>query len=337
MSIIPPIGLYPLSVVLLFFVASCTSMKYQSNQQETDQAVHTPGGSVDKQKIENQDESSCLVCFNEIPMDERLVFCPNVRESTNNKHLLCIDCIQQLAKLSKSVHYTCPLCKHLILIANIDVVAVCIKSIKRGLKPSQWIAQYPLMIMDALKKVKDLDGLSALLHQLLKMGNILLEHGYLDDWERYMVILKKGYQIEINYCQDSLVHVAAKYGYKKVLERLINLFPIYLDINSINHRYMTPLYCAVRNNQSEIVQLLLVSDQIDLAAVEGCGGEYLLYVAIHNGDLAMVKLLMESKQIQLNAMDGYNVLHCAIIAHHLDIVNFLTQSENRYKVDGEVW
>ena len=277
---------------------------------------------------------------------------------------------------------------------KIDVVTAVIPSLKKDLKIAQFITQYLDMIIDTLTRVNHLNGFEEPLNELLKIGNMLLEHEYIDTFKSCITLFEKANQIKINYLQDSLVHVAAKYGYKQVLEQLINLSPIYLDINSINHNYRTPLYCSVSNNhldivellltsdkidltctnhkaerllhcainngylaiaklliqskkidlqatdrqgktplycavrsrQSEIVKLLLASDRIDLAAVEGCGGEYLLDLAINNGDLEMVKLLMASQQIHLNAMAGYNVLHCAIIENHLEILSFLIQS-----------
>ena len=81
MSIIPPIALYHLSVVVLCFFASCSKIVYQSNQQERDNTKHPQSESVDKQELETQDDSACLVCFNEIPIRERLVFCPNVKKA----------------------------------------------------------------------------------------------------------------------------------------------------------------------------------------------------------------------------------------------------------------
>ena len=86
---------------------------------------------------------------------------------------------------------------------------------------------------------------------------------------------------------------------------------------------MTPLYCAVCNGHTEIVEYLLINDAD--VSIKTAIGRYVYHNTAYNGNLNILKILVSHNSIHVNDVDNENftALHLAVRQNHEDVVKYL--------------
>jgi len=133
--------------------------------------------------------------------------------------------------------------------------------------------------------------------------------------------------------ENSLYHllfIGIIYGNKKLIKYLINQD---IDINYLSeneeNESLTPLICAIKNKQNNIIKFLLKSSRIDVNKPNKEGLTPLIY-AIKNKQDDIIKLLLKSSNIDVNKPDkeGLTPLIYAIKNKQDDTIKLLLKSSN---------
>ncbi|XP_057328012.1 putative ankyrin repeat protein RF_0381 [Microplitis mediator] len=121
-------------------------------------------------------------------------------------------------------------------------------------------------------------------------------------------------------------------GYSE--DALIMWFSKSTEINKLNKFKKTPLYLAVRNENIDMIKLL-ISSGADVNA-SNFDNETVLHAAVHSNNEEIVKLILDDELCDVNIkMDsGLTPLHIAVSKNNLKIVELLIK--NNAKIDVRV-
>lgn len=112
-----------------------------------------------------------------------------------------------------------------------------------------------------------------------------------------------------------------------------------VDVNTINHHGLTPLYSAGESNLMDVFKLLMGDSRIDLDAKDS-DGNTILHIVCKSGSYHIVKLLIEhNPDIDLNMKNGAGetpfFLACGLIGiFPLPLINYLL-SNKEIDIDAE--
>lgn len=157
---------------------------------------------------------------------------------------------------------------------------------------------------------RDSDGISVL-HVAVKIGCLQIVEA----------LLEYGFNLNPEDAKNpELLHGTVERGYLKIVEDLLKYGA---DVNTYSNSQFegfTPLHCAAKNKQGEVVKLL-IRYKADVNAQDKTGKTPIFY-AIENADLEMTKLLLTNKA---NIKDSPDLLHIAVQKECIEIVKVLLQ------------
>ncbi|WP_353288619.1 ankyrin repeat domain-containing protein [Wolbachia endosymbiont (group A) of Pogonocherus hispidulus] len=120
---------------------------------------------------------------------------------------------------------------------------------------------------------------------------------------------------------DTPLCKAARRGCTKTIRALIDNGA---DVNEKDNHECTPLHLACENGQTEVVNLLLKREDIDVNAISKDGYTPLHLVASHYSDEGIVKALIENgADVNAKNQDRCTPLHCAVRGGYTRIVKAL--------------
>ena len=277
--------------------------------------------------------ASCCKFFT--PHDNRLLpLCPNWDCCTN--HRVCIDCTLMVFdhQSYEDESYRCLGCRH--FIRTRAVVEAVIASGLQYANVYSFIENYLLDLVKDLyysiflsnrsmnneletkirtfyskeivrvpryqleKEIQEPNSFDLSLIALLKISNLLLKHNYLTIWERCICNrLLSVYKAHANYCSDRLLHMVSKEGYKEVLEKLLQLPPINVQVNTVDQYGYTPLHYAILNGHLDVSHLLIQSEKLNINYRDHNKNTY-LHVAVLRNAFNIIDLLLRSNHIRPN-------------------------------------
>lgn len=125
--------------------------------------------------------------------------------------------------------------------------------------------------------------------------------------------------------QTALIEAASN-GHTEVVQMLLEKEEI--DINLVDTKGRSPLHCAAKNGHTEIVQTLLKMDRIDINLVDSYGTSALI-LAAKIGHSQVVQMLLEKEEIKVNLVDSNkrSALLCVAENGHTEIVQTLLKMD----------
>ncbi len=118
---------------------------------------------------------------------------------------------------------------------------------------------------------------------------------------------------------NTLLHIAAAFGYTDVVIRLLSED---VDVNAVNSDGNTPLYKAAVRGHSDIVDILL-KHNADPNCISDYGYSSLQFAATFGHIDVLKRLLKEDIDVNKTDDQGYTALYCAVKAGRSDIVHIL--------------
>lgn len=141
------------------------------------------------------------------------------------------------------------------------------------------------------------------------------------------LLLAQGLQPMLDVNTVNVLHLAAYGGWENIVEQLLNFIPV----DAVDKNGLTPLHCAIFNNEHKVISLLL--NKGASIAAKTAGGMTVLHLAVMHGDISLIGFLLNLKT-DINSLDnsGDTPLHVALEndsgEHNLKIVKYLLQQKN---------
>eukprot|EP01083_Nonionella_stella_P270940 917701_1 len=126
---------------------------------------------------------------------------------------------------------------------------------------------------------------------------------------------------------NSPLHVAVLLHRTSIVQRLLSVPG--MDANPSNEEDFSPLMCAVRTGDLEMIEILLKHPRINVNYVSSCElGQTVLMVAIENGQIAAARLLLSHPAIDTSYEEDNTdktAMICAILSGCTEIVQMLLE------------
>jgi ankyrin repeat protein len=162
------------------------------------------------------------------------------------------------------------------------------------------------------------DYIAPYLNQQASADSVLIWAARHGDIETACISIEMGGSLGVSGMEGTPIHIAIKHGQNKMVNFLLDRGA---DINSRDEYGSTPLSCAVRWGDADVLRMILNIKSVFVDSIDTHGRTALSYAAA-KGRAAMVKELLKTGQVDVNSKDskGRTPFHYAASAGHKEVV-----------------